>query len=70
MSTSVYGTIQAPPYWNGWALSACMHTVVVGVVLFLSQQLPAPQKAARIPIAIAFVTPQAPPTHATPSGGH
>ncbi|MYF25693.1 MAG: hypothetical protein F4224_10465, partial [Nitrospira sp. SB0678_bin_10] len=63
MSTSVYGTIQAPPYWNGWALSACMHTVVVGVVLFLSQQLPAPQKAARIPIAIAiaFVTPQ--PTH-------
>lgn len=61
MTTSVYGTIQGPPYWNGWALSACMHTVVVGVALFLSQQLPVPQKAASIPIAVAFVAPQ--PTH-------
>ena len=65
MSTSVYGTIQGPPYWNGWALSACMHTVVVGVVLFLSQQLPTPQKAGRNPIAVAFVTPQ--PTHTAPT---
>ena len=65
MTSSLYSAIQAPPYWNGWALSACMHTVVVGVVLFLSQQLPAPQKAARIPIAVAFVTPQ--PTHTAPA---
>ena len=65
MSTSVYGTIQRPPYWNGWALSACMHTVVVGVVLFLSQQLSVPQKAAPTPIAVAFVTPQ--PTHTAPT---
>ena len=63
MRTSVYGMIQGPPYWNGWALSACMHTVAVGVVLFLSQQLPTPQKAERNPIAVAFVTPQ--PAHAT-----
>ena len=65
MTTSVYGAIQGPPYWNGWALSACMHTVAVGVVLFLSHQLPTPQKAERNPIAVAFVTPQ--PTHATPT---
>lgn len=65
MRTSVYGEIQAPPYWNSWALSACMHTAVVGVVLFLSQQLPAPQKAERTPIAVAFVTPQ--PTHTAPT---
>ena len=65
MTASVYGTIQGPPYWNGWALSACMHTVVIGVVLFLSQQLPTPQKAERHPIAVAFVTPQ--PTHTTPA---
>lgn len=66
MGTFVYSTIQGPPYWNGWALSACMHTVVVGVALFLSQQLPTPQKAERTPIAVAFVTPQptrTPPTH-------
>ncbi len=65
MNTSVYGTIQTPPYWNGWALSACMHTVMVGVVLFLSQQLPVPKKAERDPIAVAFVTPQ--PTHTVPT---
>lgn len=66
MKISVYGTTQSPPYWNGWALSACMHTVVVGAVLFLSQQLPTPQKVERTPIAVAFVTPQptrTPPTH-------
>ena len=65
MRNSAYGAIQAPPYWNGWALSACMHTVVVGVVLFLSHQLPTPQKAGRNPIAVAFVTPQ--PTHTAPT---
>ena len=65
MRTSVYGAIQAPPYWNGWALSACMHMVGVGIVLFLSHQLPTPQKAGRNPIAVAFVTPQ--PTHTPPT---
>ena len=65
MSTSVYDTTQAPPYWNGWALSACMHTVVVGIVLFFSQQLSIPQKTERNPIAVAFVTPQ--PTHTAPT---
>ena len=65
MSTSVYDTTQAPPYWNGLALSACMHTVVVGIVLFFSQQLSIPQKTERNPIAVAFVTPQ--PTHTTPT---
>lgn len=66
MSASVYSAIQDPPYWNGWALSACMHTLLIGVALFLSQQLPIPQKAERNPIAVAFVTPQptrTPPTH-------
>ena len=58
MTTPVYGAIQAPPYWNGWVLSACMHTVLVGAALFLSHQLPTPQAAERDPIAVAFVTPQ------------
>ena len=58
MRTPVYCAIQLPRYWNGWALSACMHTVVVGAALFLSHQLPTPQKAERNPIAVAFVTPQ------------
>lgn len=65
MSTPVYCAIPAPPYWNGWVLSACMHTVVVGAALFLAHQLPTPQKAERNPIAVAFVTPQ--PTHTTPT---
>ena len=65
MKTSVYATIQAPPYWNGWALSACMHAVAVGFALFLSHQLPTPQKAERNPIAVAFVTPQ--PTRTLPT---
>ena len=65
MRTPVYGAIQSPPYWNGWALSACMHTVLVGAALFLSHQLPTPQKAGRNPIAVAFVTPQS--THMKPT---
>ena len=65
MRTSDYGTIQALPYWNGWTLSACIHTVVVGSILFLTHQLPTPQIAERNPIAVAFVTPQ--PTHTPPT---
>lgn len=65
MSVSVCGATQGTPYWNGWALSACMHTVAVGITLFLSQQLPTPQQAERSPITVAFVTPQ--PTHTPPT---
>ena len=66
MRSSVFCALQDPPYWNGWVLSACMHAVVVGSVLFLSHQLPTPQIAERDPIAVSFVTPQltrTPPTH-------
>ncbi len=66
MATSVYGAMPGPLfYWNGWAASACMHTVAVGAALFLSHQLPTPQQAERDPIAVAFVTPQ--PTHTAPT---
>ena len=66
MRSSVFCALQDPPYWNSWVLSACMHAVVVGSVLFLSHQLPTPQIAERDPIAVSFVTPQltrTPPTH-------
>ena len=66
MKRFAFHTIREPSYWSTWALSACMHTVMVGVALLLSHQLPAPQKAERDPIAVAFVTPQStrtPPTH-------
>ena len=66
MRSSVFCALQDPPYWNGWVLSACMHAVVVGSVLFLSHQLPTPQIAESNPIAVSFVTPQltrTPPTH-------
>ena len=66
MRSPVFCALQDPPYWNGWVLSACMHAVVVGSVLFLSHQLPTPQIAERDPIAVSFVTPQltrTPPTH-------
>lgn len=60
--------IQDPPYWNGWLLSACMHTALVGGVLFLSHQIPTPQKPARNPVAVSFFTPRptqlrTPPAH-------
>ena len=66
MRSPVLCALQDPPYWNGWVLSACMHAVVVGSVLFLSHQLPTPQIAESNPIAVSFVTPQltrTPPTH-------
>ena len=65
MQTFAFGAIQAPPYWNGWALSGCLHAVMVGVALFLSHQLPTPQEATRNPIAVAFVTPE--PTRTSPT---
>ncbi len=68
MRSSVFCALQDPPYWNGWVLSVCMHTVMVGIALFLSHKLPTPQKAERNPIAVSFFTPQVtqprtPPTH-------
>ncbi len=66
MKSSAFCAIQGPPYWNGWAMSACLHMAMVGVALFLSHQLPTPQRAERDPIAVAFVTPQltrTAPTH-------
>ena len=39
--------------------------MMVGFALFLSHQLPTPQKAARNPIAVAFVTPE--PTRTSPT---
>lgn len=65
MRSSAFGTIQDPSYWNGWAFSAGMHAMMVGSILFLTQQLPTPQKAERDPIAVAFVTPQ--PTRTLPT---
>ena len=58
MKRSIFHMIQVSPYWNGWVLSVCLHTVMVGLALFLSHQLPTPQKAERNPIAVSFFTPQ------------
>ncbi len=65
MKRFVFCAIHEPSYRNSWALSGCLHAVMVGVALFLSHQLPTPQKAERNPIAVAFFTPQ--PTHTAPT---
>ena len=66
MKRFAFRAIREPSYWNAWLLSICMHTLMIGMALFLSHQLPTPQKADRNPIAVSFVAPQAtrtPPTH-------
>lgn len=66
MKRFAFLAIREPSYWNTWLLSICMHTLMVGMALFLSHQIPTPQRADRNPIAVSFVAPQAthtPPTH-------
>lgn len=65
MERFAFRTIPESSYWSTWAVSICMHTAMVGVALFLSDQIPTPQKVDRNPVAISFFTPQ--PTQTTPT---
>lgn len=60
-----FRTTPEPSYWSTWALSICIHTMMVGIALLLSEQLPTPQQPERDPIAVSFVTPE--PTHTAPT---
>ena len=65
MKRFAFRTTPEPSYWSTWALSICMHTLMVGVALLLSDRLPTPQQPERDSIAVSFVTPQ--PTHTAPT---
>lgn len=65
MKLFAFRTMPEPSYWSTWALSICMHTLMVGVALLLSDRLPTPQQPERDSIAVSFVTPQ--PTHTAPT---
>ncbi len=58
MTCSVLCTIRNPGYWKTWGLSVCLHTMMVGVALLLTQQLPVPQKPERKPVTVSFVASQ------------
>lgn len=65
MKPFAFRRLREPSYWSTWTLSVCIHTVMVGIALLLSDQLPAPQQPERDPIAVSFVTPE--PTHTAPT---
>ena len=65
MTLFAFRTLREPSYWSSWTLSVCLHTMMVGVALLLSDQLPTPQQPERDPIAVSFVTPE--PTHTVPT---
>ena len=65
MKRFAFRRLREPSYWSTWTLSVCIHTVMVGIALLLSDQLPAPQQPERDPIAVSFVTPE--PTHTAPT---